>query len=228
MPFENIVKKELKHELNKNQYIYTYKDRVHMSKAKMDMYSNVEYLKVGEFKSVHYNDDTATRYLAAPNLTYDMVVSIYDVNQRNVLVCRVFKFGDIVKREGTKFINSLKKDKPNLEARIIGMQKNQDFYFILNQIFDFLISNKIRLVEVDLFGDNTRHIAIDTKLGTSYNVLMEDRIYRPGELVNSTTVENFERTFKPGDILPVQKDILLKKDMPKAPRKKREPKKKAE
>jgi len=133
-----------------------------------------------------------------------------------------------VKREGTKFINSLKKDKPNLEARIIGMQKNQDFYFILNQIFDFLISNKIRLVEVDLFGDNTRHIAIDTKLGTSYNVLMEDRIYRPGELVNSTTVENFERTFKPGDILPVQKDILLKKDMPKAPRKKREPKKKAE
>ena len=95
------------------------------------------------------------------------------------------------------------------------MQKNQDFYFVINQVMDFIVENKIRLVEIDLFGENTRHIAIDTKLGTSFNVLMEDRLYRPGELVNSMTVENFERTFRPGDILPIQKDILLKKDMPK-------------
>jgi hypothetical protein len=226
LSFENIVKNELRHELSEAGYKYNYKDRVHMSRAKMDMYGNVDYLKVGEFKVIKYFDDTSTRYIAAPNLTFDTLVSIYDVNTRNTLVCRIFKFGDIVKREGTKFVDSLKKDRPNLEARIIGMQTNQDFYFVLNQVLDFLLEKKIRLVEIDLFGENTRHIAIDTKLGTSYNVLMEDRVYRPGELVNNMTVENFERTFRPGDILPVHKDILLKKDMPKAPKKRKETKKK--
>ena len=100
MSFEMIVKNELRHELSKSEYLYTYKQRVHMSKAKLDTYTSAEYLKVGEFKSMHYDDATVTRYMAAPNLTYDLVVSIFDVNTRNILVCRVFKFGDIVKRGG--------------------------------------------------------------------------------------------------------------------------------
>src|ERR1700733_14907690 len=127
LSFENIVKSEVKRDLSKNEYKYGYKDRVHMSKSKMDLYSNVDYLKVGEFKTIHFEDDTSTRYISTPNLTYDMLVSIYDYNTKNILVCRIFKFGDIIKREGTKFVGSLKRNKPNLEARIIGMQKNQDF-----------------------------------------------------------------------------------------------------
>jgi hypothetical protein len=59
-----------------------------------------------------------------------------------------------------------------------------------------MISKKMKLVEVDIFGTNTRHIAIDAKLGTSYNILMEDRLYRAGELVNNLTMENFEKVMK--------------------------------
>ncbi len=39
------------------------------------------------------------------------------------------------------------------------------------------------LFALGLFGNEIRHIALDTKTGLSYNVLLLDRIYRPGELV---------------------------------------------
>lgn len=37
-------------------------------------------------------------------------------------------------------------------------------------------------------------MAIDLKTGASYNVLLEDRHYRAGELVNRMTIDDFART----------------------------------
>ena len=39
-----------------------------------------------------------------------------------------------------------------------------------------------------------RHVAVDLKTGASYNILMEDRNYRPGELINQMTPDDYART----------------------------------
>lgn len=193
LSFEHILKKDLGGEIGSNEYRHDFKERAHISKSKIDEYSNAFYLGVGKSKAIHYKDETETRYIAAMGMTYDTVISVYDVNTRNIVVCRAFKYGDAERAVLGGFAGSLKKARPNLEARIIGLQTNQkDVAAMLNELADFFLANKVKLVEVDLFGTNTRHIAMDAKLGTSYNILADDRLYRPGELVNNMTLENFE------------------------------------
>ncbi len=200
MSFEEIVKNEIKADLNKSEYVRNFKGRVHMSKSRMDMYSGSVYLGVGDSAIIHYADETETRYIAATGMSYDAIISLFDVNTRSMMVCRLFRYDRTVKNKLDKFVKSLKRDKPNIEARIIGMQSNQDgFSGMLNDLLHFFIANRIKLLEVDMFGSNTRHVAMDAKLGTSYNILMEDRIYRAGELVNSMTIENFENALMNGN-----------------------------
>jgi hypothetical protein len=212
LSFENIVKNDIKRvELNKTEYKQTSKERVHISKSKIDAYSNALYLKVGKSERIHYNVESSKKYIAATNMTYDVIITIFDVNTQNAFAYRFFKYDSLLKVNATAFITSLAKSKPNLEGRIIGMQNNQDFYFVINEIIEFFISHNIKIVEIDLFGTNTRHIALDTKLGQSYNVLLEDRLYRPGELANSMTIENFESELKKEEldvpVLPVAKQL---------------------
>ena len=83
--------------------------------------------------------------------------------------------------------------RPNVEARIMGLQNGEDHAF-LGGLLGFLSKQGIRLIEADLFGEETRHVAIDLKTGASYNVLLEDRHYRAGELVNRMTIDDFART----------------------------------
>lgn len=204
LSFEHILKKDLAGEINTEEYRHDFKERPHVSKSKIDEYSNAFYLEVGQSKSIHYKDGTETRYIAAVSMTYDTIISIYDVNTRNIIACRTFKYGDLERASLKSFVNSLKRAKPNLEARIIGMQSGQkDYSTMLSELIGFFASNSIKLVEVDMFGTNTRHIAIDSKLGTSYNILTEDRLFRPGELVNGMTVENFENKLKTGQQSPM-------------------------
>ena len=81
---------------------------------------------------------------------------------------------------------------PDMEARIIGLQDGEEHGF-LKDLLGFLSKHRIRLAEADLFGERIRHIAIDLKTGMSYNILLDDRIYKPSELVNRMTVEDFQR-----------------------------------
>ncbi|MDE1871405.1 MAG: hypothetical protein KGI06_04170 [Candidatus Micrarchaeota archaeon] len=192
MSFESIFGNDVKGELSKSEYVRRFKERVHMSKSRMDEYSEAEYLEVGDSFEMHYTDDSEKRYVAATGLTYDLIVSLFDVNTRSSLVCRTFKDPKILEEEMLRFIKSMGK-RSKIESRIIGMQSGyEDFYTILDYVAELLVKNRIKLVEVDLFGSNTRHIAIDLKLGTTYNVLMEDRLYRAGELANNLTLENFQ------------------------------------
>ncbi len=197
LSFEAILKREAKNDISKDVYRHNFKDRVHMSKSRMDEYSNSQYLEVGGSKEIHYKDETECRYVAAPNLTYDSAVSAYDVNTRRLMVCRFFKYDRSIKDKLMAFVRQLRRNKPNIEARMIGMQSNQEgFSSMLDGLSDLFIDNGIKLVEVDLFGSDVRHVAFDAKLGTTYNILMEDRLYRPGELINKMTIENFESEMK--------------------------------
>lgn len=182
---------DIKGEINKGVYKNNFKERPHISKSKLDDLSDVKYLKVNELQKLHYSNELSTRYIAAMDLTYDVILSLFDYNSRQLLVYRFFITPTLLKSEVKKFLDSFK-NRPNMEARIIGLQNGQDHYLILDEIGRLLLENKIKLVEVDLFGSNVRHIAMDSKLGMDFDILKDDRLYKPGELANNMTLENFE------------------------------------
>lgn len=196
MSFESILKNEIKRDLNKNEYRQSFKERPHISKSVVDEFSDALYIKNRELKVLEYSSELSPRYVAITNLTFDAIISLYDVNTRRLLVYRFYITPTELNYGLKKYVETFKRSNANIEARIIGLQNNQDYYLLLNELSDFFTLNKIKLVEIDLFGTDIRHVAIDSKLGMSFNILMNDRIYRPGELVNSRTLENFEAELK--------------------------------
>ena len=44
-----------------------------------------------------------------------------------------------------------------------------------------------------MFGTDARHVAIYLKTGASYNLLLLNRIYRPGELKNQQAYDEFRQ-----------------------------------
>jgi hypothetical protein len=128
------------------------------------------------------------RYLLAKELTHDMLVSIYNVNTTQTYLLRFSEaLGEPVVR---KILDEVRRArKPNIEMRAIGLQ-NKDVE-LLGSLERLYLTLKPSLMELDLFGDETRHIAFDTKLGMSFNLLLLNRIYRPHELANTLSLEDF-------------------------------------
>ncbi|MDE1865177.1 MAG: hypothetical protein KGH94_00870 [Candidatus Micrarchaeota archaeon] len=174
------------------RYLATGKERPHISKSKIAAHDDSEYLKLGESKFVAYTGWTGKRYLAFENLSYDLMVSLYDVDTQKGYGIRLFETKGLV-AEVAKGVRSVASRRPNIEARVVGLQNKEDHGF-LNGLLSLLSKEGIRLIEVDLFGEEVRHIAIDLKTGMSLNLLLEDRHYRPGELINKLTIDDFSRT----------------------------------
>ena len=91
-----------------------------------------------------------------------------------------------------KIIAQIKRIKnPNLEMRVIGLQdSNTELLGAVDRLNNAFNPN---LMEVDLFGNEMRHIVFDMKLGMSFNLLLLNRIYGPHELVNAMTIEEFNK-----------------------------------
>lgn len=125
--------------------------------------------------------DEFGRYILAKNLTYELLVSLYDVNTRR---CVAMRLAEPMQQKGLDAaIAPLKKlPRRNIEMRAIGMQ---DGHAEQASVLDVIRKSLgCSLIEADMFGTDIRHIAIDLKTGTSYNLLLLNRIYRPGELKN--------------------------------------------
>ena len=193
MTFEKLFKTDLLgKDFGKDRYLRCYRERANISKSKIDAYSNVRYLERNDHHSIKY-DALSTRYSSALVLNYDLFISFYNVDTRESLACRTFMLDLSMKSVVEKYLQSMKlKRQDNIEARIIGMQAGQEFNFLYD-LAELINSKGIKLAEVDLFGTELRHIAFDAKLGTTCNVLVEDRLYRAGELRNTMTMEQFER-----------------------------------
>ncbi len=193
MSFEDVLSAKISDKsVAQKQLILAFKERPHVSKSKIDANEDSKYLNVGESASTVYGE-TSQRYISAQNLTYDLIFSIYDVNSSALFCARAYKTMLPLKPKIASFLKSL--HGPHLEARLIGLQNNQDIE-ILGEIMNMQKKYKIPLFEVDLFGNATRNIALDSKVGMSFDILLGDRLYRPGELLNKTTLEQFERTIK--------------------------------
>ena len=183
MSFENIFKENLE-KLGNSRYWESYEDRAHISKQKLDKFKEVKYLTKDESLTFEYATVLSERYIAATNITDELFISVYDINSKRIFVQRfMVSDQDDDKLEEFEIYLNRNKDK-SIEVRLFGMQNGVDLKS-LRRILNIILKYKVPVSEIDLFGNEIRHIAIDLKIGTSFNILMENRLYRPGELINS-------------------------------------------
>ena len=129
------------------------------------------------------------RYVIARDITYDMFVSIYDINTAQSMVMRPSQHvPDLAFKHILKW--ATKARLKNLEVRIIGLQNTDQ---TLNGIVSKIHANmpNARLIELDLFGNETRHITLDLKTGSTYDLLLGNKIYGPAELINNVPAQDF-------------------------------------
>ncbi len=129
------------------------------------------------------------RYITAKDITFDIFASVYDVDTGRAFVMRpsAYLTDDTCKR-----ISSIirKAAFRNAEMRVIGLQSgDQPMRGQVSKIRTAIPG--VRLVEVDLFGNETRHITLDMKTGSTYDLLLNNKIYTPAELINNLAPNDF-------------------------------------
>ncbi|MCL4552152.1 MAG: hypothetical protein M1305_01155 [Candidatus Marsarchaeota archaeon] len=131
------------------------------------------------------------RYVLARNITYDFIVSVYDISSTAAVIARPSMLLNAAA------IARLLAHQPagisrSVEIRIIGMQNGATE--LAATATEIQKRARGLLAEVDLFGNETRNIAIDLKTGTSYDLLLNSRIYGPAELINKQSRAEFDAT----------------------------------
>lgn len=206
-------------DFGKAKYAMTFKKRPNLSRVRLDSTSGCRFVEVGQWTLLQHEEKLGMRYAACTNITYDSVLSIYDVNRQLIMVYRFYTFDYRIGAAMVKRLGNIKD--LNVEARLIGMQNGQGSSK-LDSIYEFLRQNKVPIMEVDLFGGESRNVAFDVKTGISFNVLAENRPYKPSELNNPMTMEQFERTLTPEVVVipeaapPKKKALGFLKPKPKA------------
>ena len=190
MSFEKFLDEcNSKEGFGKELYIRSFKERQNLSKLRLDSDSGCEYLNAKGMYVGRY-DEMGKRYAACANLVYDAMLVVFDQSSRRALV---YRFGEFVKEDEAVLSKHMKDFDANSEARLIGLQNGQRFGAV-EKAYSLISRRGIGVFEVDLFGNEQRHVAIDLKTGVTFDVLMLNRPYRPGELVNRLTREQFERS----------------------------------
>ncbi len=178
-----------KEEIGRAAFRTAYKERPHISKSQLDQYGSATYIELGNSATIKFRE-SGVRYIAAIGLTYDTILVLYGINTRSLFVTRFYDETEEVLATAGDFIRGIK-GKETIEARIIGMQSNQ-YPYKIEDLVSKISRQKARIVELDIFGTEKRHIAADAKLGMSMDILTEDRLYRPGELKNDVQLSEFK------------------------------------
>lgn len=163
------------------------RDRIHVSLSTVERYSML--LGMNQGMSKKFTEEA--RYIITKNLTHDLFISIYDVNTTSSALLRFSEaLGDAAVSKLAGRLRKLKK--PNLEMRIIGMQNGDSE--LLSAADRLYAATKPALIEADLFGNETRQIAFDLKLGMPFDLLLLNRIYRPHELANAQSIDDYNKS----------------------------------
>lgn len=198
MPFTNMLLEAIGSKgFGQAPFINTYKERQHISVSKLEEHKDITYISPGEFGKYVYTSVKEKRYIGFKELTYDFIFTVYDLNSRSVFAARLYRkdpqLDKKLKDALNIFFNSQRR--PNFEARLIGLQNKEDYSYI-REITEVLGKRAVGVCEIDMFGDSIRHVAIDISIGTTYNLLLLNRTYRPGELRNNITEDQFGRTLQ--------------------------------
>lgn len=158
------------------------KDRPNMSLSKLQEGNNNIEIKSGEVKRLDYESWHNARFLFAKGIESDALLTFFEVNNSKLVAFRGldldYKSAAAIRSEVRKILSP----KPNLESRIIGFSNGTNIQY-LRDMLNLSRELKAKLVESDTFGNELRHVAIDSRFGISYNVLLENRPYRAGELI---------------------------------------------
>lgn len=162
------------------------RDRVHASLSAVEPCGTR--IEINRCIAAAYSE--GARYMMAEDLTYDLLVSLYDVNSSSAVLLRASSpldkktLAGIGRRLG-------RMGKPNLEVRAVGLQSGDPA--MLDSLGKIQGMAKCDLQEVDLFGTNARHVVFDLKVGMMLDLLPLNRLFRPDELVNGLGLDGFAR-----------------------------------
>jgi hypothetical protein len=134
-----------------------------------------------------YADDK--RYVLAKDISFDLLISIYDVDTKNALILRptsLLLLEEVSRL--TKYVHDARMS--NIEVRLIGLQNWR--VEVARSLPELSKIPGAKLAEVDLFGNELRHIAIDLKTGESYDLLLNNKICTPAELINQTSMGDYK------------------------------------
>jgi hypothetical protein len=187
MNFWSVYESEkAKPEFGSDKLYITSRDRIHLSLSTVEQYAFS--LEMDHAVIRQYSE--AEKYVIASNITHDILISIYDVNTTLSVLLRASELPG--KEAMQRVIGEIRKlRKPNMEMRLIGLQNSEADLLVVAD--DLHAALKPSLMEVDVFGKELRNIVFDLKLGMTFNLLLLNRIYRPGELVNALGVEEFNK-----------------------------------
>lgn len=159
-------------------YQQSFRPRPHISKMKVEAHGACAYLAAGSGIAAQLTP-TGAAFVAAASLANELFATVYDVNTTRIAAYRA----QPADANATAFIERFvaQQRNANLEARLIGLQNHASFALVA-ELARTLMRHRIPLVEVDLFGTLMRHICIEVRTGSSLNILMENRLYKPGEL----------------------------------------------
>ncbi len=190
MSFEKFLDEDASKEgFGKERYIRNFKERQNLSRLRLDSDSGCEYLNAQGIYVGSY-DALGKRYVACTDLVYDAMLVVFNQSSRRALV---YRFGEFGKEDDAMLSKYMKDFGADSEARLIGLQNGQQFSAV-EKAYSLTFSRRIGVFEIDLFGNEQRHVAVDLKTGATFDVLVLNRPYRPGELVNRQTREQFERS----------------------------------
>ncbi|MCL5675139.1 MAG: hypothetical protein M1611_00825 [Candidatus Marsarchaeota archaeon] len=160
-------------------------DRYNVSMSRLENRSKM--LDIGRGSVASCSD--GQMWIGANGISYDLFLSVYDVNTFKAMVLRIAKpLGGAEINKARQFARSFRK--PNLELRAIGLQNGETG--LLESIRKLREATRAKAVEIDLFGNLLRNIALDLKIGSAYNLLALNRIYRPIELINNIKKDEVE------------------------------------
>ena len=161
------------------------RERIRLSNSTVSDYGIPMDLNTGLFRK--YSE--AERYVLAKGLTYDLMVSLYDVNTSSAFLLRISSPLSAIEFKGVvATLKSLRK--PNLEMRVIGLQNGTQGQLYLVRELGRLVSCSLQ--EVDLFGAEVRNVAFDLKQGMAFDILLLNRAYARGELATKIKKEDFD------------------------------------
>ena len=121
------------------------RDRIHISNSAIADYCT----PIGPDTGFSRKYDERSRYVLAGDLTYDLLVSIYDVNSSRAFLLRLSNpLSEIAFKRVAATIKSLAR--PNLEMRVIGLQNGATGP--LGTVRELIKHAKFSLQEVDIFG----------------------------------------------------------------------------
>ncbi|MCL5433467.1 MAG: hypothetical protein M1538_00620 [Candidatus Marsarchaeota archaeon] len=173
--------------ISEARFVLNFRERPNISKSVLDKEGAI-YIEKGEIKEINYNF-LEPRYIAITSLSYDFAITLYNVNRKSALIYRIYNNNNFLIKKLSSDISRFNND--DIEVRLFGFQTNY-YNNLFSSMVKFIISKNIEIYEVDLLGNEIRNIALDIKTGQTFNILMENRLYKPGELINKQTIEEFE------------------------------------